>query len=182
MGKIFKSVADAALRSVDGEICQQCERPQVPAYRYTGEIIDPRKAADTQLAEEEPEVHYLCADCIHSGNVQRTDTWAVEHTIQRFAADPQKAWREFHLLPDAPLFLQGKLDWPFCCNTWYEFVACPTSLQELFAVQQSHQYWENGPAAKPRDFHSGGPPESMREISLFACASCTNRYYTDQYS
>ena len=182
MGKIFKSVADAALRSVDGEICQQCERPQVPAYRYTGEIIDPRKAADTQLAEEEPEVHYLCADCIHGGNVQRTDTWAVEHTIQRFAADPQKAWREFHLLPDAPLFLQGKLDWPFCCNTWCEFVACPTSLQELFAVQQSHQYWENGPAAKPRDFHSGGPPESMREISLFACASCTNRYYTDQYS
>ena len=182
MGKIFKSVADAALRSVDGEICQQCERPQVPAYRYTGEIIDPRKAADTQLAEEEPEVHYLCADCIHGGNVQRTDTWAVEHTIQRFAADPQKAWREFHLLPDAPLFLQGKLDWPFCCNTWYEFVACPTSLQVLFAVQQSHQYWENGPAAKPRDFHSGGPPESMREISLFACASCTNRYYTDQYS
>ena len=182
MGKIFKSVADAALRSVDGEICQQCERPQVPAYRYTGEIIDPRKAADTQLAEEEPEVHYLCADCIHGGNVQRTDTWAVEHTIQRFAADPQKAWREFHLLPDAPLFLLGKLDWPFCCNTWYEFVACPTSLQELFAVQQSHQYWENGPAAKPRDFHSGGPPESLREISLFACASCTNRYYTDQYS
>lgn len=180
MGKVFKHVADGALHGVPHEICQQCERSTAAVYGYTGEILDPHLAADVQLALEEPQVHFLCAECIHGGNVRRTDRAAVEHTVERLATDSEKVWREFNHLPDMPLFLQGRFDWPLCCGSWCEFTGSPADFQALLGMQASHQYWEGGPAGNPRPFHVQGPPESLREISAFACCSCNSRYYTDQ--
>ncbi len=182
MGAVFKYIADDALHTSDGDQCHLCERGSVPVYDYTGEIINPDLATNPQLAREEPEVSWLCADCINGGNVRRTDTWAVAGTVAQFATDPMAAWRDFNTLPNIPLYLQGKLDWPLCCGEWCEFTGSPTDLQELIGVQESHQYWESGPSGMPRNFVSEGEPESFREISLFCCRSCIKRYYTDQFT
>lgn len=182
MGTIFKYVADAALRSVANEVCQQCERPEVPAYSYAGTMLDPHLAANAELAQEEPEVSYLCASCILGSNVVRSNRRDVAQIVEKLAKDPASAWDAFNQLPGIPLFLQGCFDWPFCCNTWCEFTGSPLNFQQLLATQQSHQYWENGLGKMARKFDTQGPPESLREVSLFTCTSCPACYYTDQFS
>lgn len=182
MGSVFTYVADAALRSVANEVCQQCERTGVPVYGYTGTIVHPHLAADEQLAQWEPEVYYLCADCIQGGNVVRSNRRDVEQTVQSLAKDPARAWQAFNLLPGIPLFLQGCFDWPFCCDTWCEFTGSPIDFQQLLATQHSQQYWQKGLGKTPRNFDIQGPPESLQEVSLFACSCCAARYYTDQFS
>lgn len=182
MGIIFKYVADDALRCVANEVCQQCERPERPVFGYTGTIVDPHLAANVELAQEEPEVFYLCADCIQGGNVVRSNQRDVEQTVQRLATDPARAWQAFNWLPGIPLFLQGCFDWPFCCDTWCEFTGSPVDFQQLLATQQSQQYWEKGLGKTPRKFDTQGAPESLREVSLFACSCCLACYYTDQFS
>lgn len=182
MGTVFKHVADAALRSVAHEICQQCERPEVPVYGYAGTLVDPYLAANVALAQEEPEVCYLCASCIQGGNVRRSNRHDVAQTVQSLAKDPENAWQAFNQLPSIPLFLQGCFDWPFCCDSWCEFRGSPLNFPHLLATQRSHQYWEKGIGKRPRPLATQGPPESLREISVFACTSCPACYYTDQFS
>lgn len=182
MGTLFKYVADAALRSIANEVCQHCERSELAAYAYTGTIVDPHLAANVELAQEEPEVFYLCAKCIQSGNVVRSNRGDVEQIVQSLATDPARAWQAFNQLPGIPLFLQGCFDWPFCCDTWCEFTGSPVDFQQLLATQHSQQYWQKGLGSMPRNFAAQGAPESLREVSLFACTCCATRYYTDQFS
>lgn len=182
MGSVLTYVSDEALCVSELGPCQHCARPDVPAYNFWGEVIDPNLAADVELAIEEPELNCLCADCINGGNIRRTDTWAVEDTVSRFAGDEAMVWREFNKLPDIPLFIQGKLDWPLCCGGWTEFIGAPSTLAELLALQKTHQYWKAGPSNTPRDFVRDGPPESLYEVSAFACPACNSRYYTDQFT
>ncbi|TDS83921.1 hypothetical protein [Comamonas sp. JUb58] len=110
MGTVFKYVVDTALCSVANELCQHCERPELPVYGYRGTVVDPQLAANVELAQAEPEVFYLCADCIQGGNVVRSNRHDVEQTVQRLATDPARAWQAFNQLPGIPLFLQGCFD------------------------------------------------------------------------
>ena len=188
MGQVFRHVADVALQPSELGTCQLCGRVDVPSYDYQGEIIHPDAAADPQLARDEPEVCCLCADCLHSGHVRRDDDAAAQLTVAQAAtasADPdatrQALWHGFHQLPDAPLFLQG-FDWPICCGDWCEFTGSPHSLAELLAAQRSHGYWQIGLGQAARDFAQGGPPESLREVSLFRCLGCGQGLYTDQFT
>lgn len=182
MGSVFTFVADEALRPADADACHHCGGSNQPIYDYFGEIIDPEQAADPQLARDHPDVSWLCAPCINGGNVRRTDTWSVEDTIPRFAENAEAAWADFNRLPNIPLFLQGKLDWPMCCGTWCEFTGSPENLDELITVQKTHQYWAGGPASARRDFATQGEPELLEEISLFRCTRCSQRFYTDQFT
>lgn len=169
MGSIFKHVEDHALRTCAGTQCHQCERSNVPIYDYFGEIIDPKLAADPGLAEQEPGVEELCADCINGSNVRRRDTYEAERLISEFADDTVSAWDEFHRLPTVPLLLQG-FDWPLCCGCWTDFEGSPVDYSDLLRIQSTAQAWRCGPINQRRDFESLGPPERFDEVSLFACS------------
>lgn len=183
MGPLFEHVAEGAERQIDDPdaLCQYCERAGVPVFGYPGMITDPSHAANPELARTEPEVFELCADCINSSAVKRTDDFQASRLVARFASNPQEALRSYHRLPDIPLFLQS-FDWPICCGTWCVFTGSPSDNAALVAVQSSHQYWQEGPATSGRDFASEGEPESMTEISCFRCDTCGNRHYTDQFT
>lgn len=181
MGTTFEFVADVALVACDGDECHHCGRNNVPLYDYFGSIIDPELSADPQLANVEPDVSWLCADCINGGNVQRSDAYSVEDIVRSYAADPVAAMRDFNKLPNIPLFLQN-FDWPLCCGNWAEFIGSPASLTELITVQDTYSYWQNGPADARRDFATQGPPEYLPEISLFCCKKCNAHLYTDQFT
>jgi hypothetical protein len=181
VGTVFKHVADSALGSGLGTACHHCEREDLPIYPYFGEIVNPELAHDPQLAREEPAVSELCAECIVGGNVRRDNHFEAESTIARFAADPDRAWKEFHQLPNLPLFLQ-RLDWPMCCGEWCEFTGIPGSYRDLLKIQDGCQGWNRGPGAPPRDFREGGAPASLREVSVFHCHECGSGYYTDQFT
>lgn len=177
MGTIFKYVADSALDPSDmADQCHQCARKNLPLYDYFGTMLNPALAADPKLAEAHPDVNFLCADCINGGNVARHDTWKVQETIPRFAANEKAAWDDFNRLPG----LQS--DWPLCCGTFTEFIGIPETMNDLLAVQKDYQYWDNGPAEPFRNFAEEGEPEYLGEISKFCCKKCAVRYYTDDFT
>jgi len=81
-----------------------------------------------------------------------------------------------------PHFLQSCIDWLFLLRTVCELTGSPVHFQQLLATQHSQQYWQKGLRKTPRNFDIQGPPESLQEVSLFACSCCAARYYTDQFS
>ncbi len=74
MGKLLKYISDKALYKCGGSVCYHCESEDKPIYDFYGEIIDPQKAKDPELAKEEPDISEVCADCINCGNLRRTDS------------------------------------------------------------------------------------------------------------
>ncbi|PWF23021.1 CbrC family protein [Corticimicrobacter populi] len=177
MGTVFKCVADSALNPTDmADQCHQCARTNVPLYDYLGTVLNPALAADPKLAEEYPDVYFLCATCINSGNVARSSTETVQDTIPRFSADEKAAWDDFNRLPG----LQS--DWPLCCGTFTEFVGIPATMDDLLQVQKDYRYWDAGPAEPFRNFAEEGEPEYLGEISKFCCKRCGVRYYTDDFT
>lgn len=181
MGEVFAHIADAALKSIPEARCQLCERAEVPVYRYRGRIVRPEEAARPSLARTDPEVFELCASCIHGGAAVRLRSWAAEETVPRFSRDVEATWAEYDRLPSVPVFIQV-FDWPLCCGTWMEFVGSPEDHRSLLALQRRAEFWDRGPSENQRDFVTGGPPESMREISEFHCGACGASRYTDQFS
>src|SRR5262245_683882 len=148
MGSVFKHVDDEALRTSDGSECHLWARTDVSVYTYFGKIVDSSES-DGSVDDE---VDELCADCINSGRVQRRNTFEAERIISRFATDRERAWAEFHQLPDVPLLLQG-FDWPMCCGNWADFTGSPESEEELALLRRRVPwYWEEGPTEAARDF------------------------------
>lgn len=179
MGSTFRYVADQALFACGGDECHHCGRKDVPIYSYTGTIVDPTRAADPDLAREEPEVSELCADCILGGNVRKYDSAVREimRTVNAFAADPRQALEEYHRTPDIPLFLQRE-DWPMCCGQWCEFTGVPKDYEDSRQVPARHSFWDRGP--REWTYGDGLMPESLREVSLFRCLICPQLWFTWQ--
>jgi len=181
MGSVFIHVADAALCASGDDPCQHCDRPDVPVYSYFGEIIDPERANDPELARQEPTVHELCADCILGGNIRRDVDDHILKMIEQFASDRDQALVEFQQLPEIPMFLQS-MDWPICCGRWCEFVGAAASFEELVQRQALANGWHHGPTLSRRLFAEDGPPESLDEISFFRCHTCGKQYEIDQFT
>lgn len=181
MGTIFRQVADCAIPACSGVPCQHCGRNDVPVLDYSGSIVEPKLAADIQLAIEEPEVYEACAGCIKGGNLRKSEVRkrTVMSTTRKFAARPEQALEEYDRLPDLPLFLQHD-DWPMCCGEWCEFTGIPGSDEESKLVPSQHSYWEGGPALWRSEI--GLLPESLREVSLFRCVSCSRTWFTWQFT
>lgn len=123
MGTSFRYIAETALKPSGLGDCQCCERAGVVSYDYRGKIVDPAAAANPKLAEEEPEIHAACADCISGGLVQKDDSaiGELKGIINAFAGDKATATQQYHRIPNIPLMMQHD-DWPMCCGDWCEFV------------------------------------------------------------
>lgn len=180
MGQRFRHIADSALEPCEGTVCHHCERDDRPIFEYSGRIVDPKLAADPALAEEEPEVSELCADCILGGNVVRDMDDRLRALVDKLS-DSRRLWREFQQLPEIPLFLQG-FDWPLCCGDWCELVGCADNHRSLVERHEQSRAWDRGPTSYRRDFRSDGAPESLREISFFRCHHCRRETHIDQFT
>lgn len=156
--------------------CQHCERDGVPAYDYTGRIVDPELAANVELAREDDAIFAACADCIHGGNVRKRpyELERMRPIANRFAPDANAALDSYHLIPHIPLMMQSE-DWPMCCNDWCEFTGNPPDLNVSVRVPVENEFWDRGPS----EFDSGFElqPESLREICLFRCLTCSKTYF-----
>ncbi|QDV81882.1 hypothetical protein TBK1r_08040 [Stieleria magnilauensis] len=162
-----------------GTECHHCERQNVPIFTYFGHIVDAKLAKNPQLAEDEPDIDELCADCILSGNVRKHLIDEITATINRFAYDKTAATEAYHRFPDIPLFMQYR-DWPICCGDWCEFMGCPSAYEESKRIPNIHAYWERGPVAWKSEFDL--MPESLREVSLFRCQECWRMWFTWQFT
>ena len=183
MGTTFKYIADGALPPcVDGE-CQHCGRTDQPVYPYVGEILDPARAADPELAREEPEVEELCAGCILGGNVRKFDTEVREvlATIESLAADKARAIEEYHRTPRVR-FLQHEA-WPMCCGEFAEYVG---NHPPPGSAYDDYECWEPQDALVARfklaNFYPLEKLPVMHTMALFRCPHCAKRYWVFQYS
>jgi hypothetical protein len=176
MGTMFRYVADAALTPSDLGDCQLCERIGVTSYSFTGVITDPSRAANPQLAQEDPHVFALCAACILGGNVRKHDSEIAEirRIVNAFAVDRAAAIANYHTLPHIPLMMQHR-DWPMCCGDWCEFYGNPADYRESVEVPSLHQFWDYRPHKWDRDFEL--KPESLREVCVFRCLTCNRSYF-----
>lgn len=180
MGSLFENVEDGALRTVSGaRECHHCASQEVQVFRFNGDIIDPRHAADPQLAIDDPEVSEVCADCILGGNIRRRVPSEVHDLVSRFASDAESALKAFGVMPGIPLFMQYE-DWPIHCGDWTEYQGSPVSADECASVPDSRAYWERGPLK----WQSQHPlrPESMTDVNLFRCKACELRLFTFQFT
>ncbi|MCC9656698.1 CbrC family protein [Rhodopirellula halodulae] len=176
MGITFRYIADIALEPSELGECQCCERAAAVSYNYRGEIVDPSAAANSKLAEEEPEIYAACAGCINAGLVRKSEYEIadIQKLINRFASDKQDAVKQYHRIPHIPLMMQGE-DWPLCCGDWCEFIGVPTDYNESVRVVSQHQFWDRRPVEPHWDFEL--KPESLREICIFRCLSCRKTYF-----
>jgi hypothetical protein len=171
MGLAFRYIADNALAQSNLGSCQHCERTEFSSYDYCGEIINPRLAANVELATTDNKIFAACAACIHGGNIRKTDfeLGRVQPIIDSFALDKVSAARNYHLIPHIPLMMQDQ-DWPMCCGDWCEYVGNPKDDEESVRVPSQFQFWDHRPSNETVDDELR--PESLREVCLFRCLSC----------
>ena len=179
MGSLFTYIDDSALFPCGGTQCHHCETDSTPIFHFDGEIIAPDLAANPQLARDEPEVSELCSNCILGGNVRKDINPETQKTINRFANDTDAALAAFGRTPNIPLFLQYT-DWPMCCGDWAEYIGYPQTDDESELVPQNFHYWEREPREWKSEYRLR--PESVREVSLFRCASCDRQLFTWQFT
>lgn len=176
-GSIFPEIADVALRPAAEGPCSRCGRAGLRRYPYVGKVV--RYPAGR--SSEDPHVTALCAPCVLRGDVERRVPPELREAVTRYAADPEEALRVLHRLPDVPLFMQD-FDGPLCCGAFSEFVGSPATDFELLEAQRTCAPWQYGQDGYARDFAAHGMPESLDEISVFACRSCGRRHLVDQFS
>lgn len=178
---VFEFVLDSVLPHRVGDACHHCGSTSSPVFDYSGEIVNPLLAADTELALAEPEVDLLCAKCIHGGNVRRSMSPELEANLKELASDRSAARDAWDQLPEIPLFLQ-EFDWPFCCDAWCVFTGSPLDMETLLAWVERSVLWDKGAEVEGRDFVREGPPESLDEVSRFCCSTCEAQYHVDQFT
>lgn len=180
MGTIFPLIADDALQAASDEYyteCQVCSTPGVPVYPCQGNL-----ACLDGTADASQDVYVACQQCLQAGRVVHIDEYRTDPIVEQFAKNPEVEKTLLRRTPRIPFQINGT-DWPLCCGKLAEFVASPSSLEELVEMQARGVPWDLGPVAPPwYDARQDGPPESLREVSLFRCVVCGCLYWTFQYS
>lgn len=183
MGTVFRNIADGLLGLSEGDQCNHCGRADIPTYSYSGKILDPSRAQDPELAQAEPEVCQLCADCIASGNVRKDSSslTRIIRQIETYASDKTQAVEAYHRTPDLP-FIQGDT-WPICCGELTEYVGeqLPSGTR-----YDAYERWEpmNSLVARfqMEDFYPLDKLPVMHTMALFHCLYCPRRFWVFQYS
>lgn len=179
MGTLFRLIADSALVAEDAGYyteCQVCGQA-VPVYGAPG-------TADCGELERHVDVYVACAPCIMSGRIdQISKDQSFRATIRGACSNADRARSAEDLLNRTPLglpcFMQGK-DWPMCCDAPTEFLGAPDSFEALVAFAGCSREWDHGLGGSSTDFVHTGPPEGLRDVKLFECASCQFRYFLFQ--
>lgn len=192
MGAVFELIADEALEKLDDYYteCHVCDAVGVDLYQYQGRQYD----ADGNPLDESEDAYAACAQCIMAGRLTHICDFQYIETIEKYVAglpladDEQVALVErliskYQRTPDIPGFMQYE-DRPLCCGDITEFTGHPHDYDELLAMCDACQYWEDGSASgnESVDFRKDGPPESFSDVAGFKCRHCGQRYFTFQFT
>lgn len=181
MGTQFELISDDSLiESTYTDECSFCGRNDVPIFDVTGFKIEPGKYIFEDIPKEmaDTEMDCACKDCLTNGRVKLFSEWEVESVLQEYCADPKRELMRLRATPSIPLFLQG-YDWAVCCGELCEFKGVPSTYDESIEIPDHYQFWDKG----PRDwktfwsFEFTLEPESLDEISKFACKKCQKRWF-----
>jgi uncharacterized protein CbrC (UPF0167 family) len=190
MGKVFRYIADAALKSEKGyqRTCQVCEARGVDVFNAHGNVLLP-------TGKEGEDCYVACAACLRGGRVIHIGEWETDKLIKAYVrkylpkspAVKRKKLEEtlraaLRRTPRVPSFAQGD-DWPMCCGDLTEFTGSPRSLRELIRLSRSAVYWEQRARDDhDYDFEEDGQPESWSDVSVFRCLHCDKRYWVFQFT
>ena len=179
MGATFELIADSALQAEDPHDypeCHVCGTAGVPVYPCQGSLIGEGGPLDPSQ-----DVYVACEACLKQGRVAHLGERRTDALIGRYAADPAAAKALLRRTPRIPFQMQGT-DWPLCCGELAEFVGSPSSEEALIEAQAQGAFWNLGPASTDYDAREDGPPESLREVSLFRCRACETLFWVFQPS
>ncbi|MDR2918057.1 MAG: CbrC family protein [Tannerella sp.] len=192
MGKVFELISDNALKKLDDYYteCHVCEREDVDLYTYQGTVYDENGNA----LDDSWDSYAVCADCILAGRVTHICDFeyikTIDHylemsnlTIEKKSLTRERLINKYQRTPDIPIFMQHE-DRPLCCNDITEFIGHPKNDEELFAISEQNNYWEQGikPKRESADFRKWGRPESYRDVATFQCRHCRKKYFTFQFT
>lgn len=180
MGTIFPLIEDSALRAEDADYyteCQVCSKRAVSVYPCQGYLVaangEPDKIEDRYVA---------CAPCLKLGRVAHIDEHDTDPVLDAHAKRPAEAKMQLRSTPRVPCFVQGT-DWPLCCGELTIFIGSPNTLQELIAAQTEGSEWRRGEVRQSKHSYQAaiyGPPESLRNVSLFRCERCNRLLWVFQ--
>jgi uncharacterized protein CbrC (UPF0167 family) len=190
MGRVFRYIADAALKPLTGHgrTCQVCDARGVDVYNAHGNILLPG-------GKEGEDCYAACAACLRAGRVihigeSETDR-SIRAYVRKYLRDGSAAKRKrledtlrdaLRRTPRIPLFVQGD-DWPLCCGDLTEFTGSPRGLRALIRLSKSAVYWEKRPLEDhDYDFEEDGPPEDWSDVSAFRCLHCDKQYWVFQFT
>jgi uncharacterized protein CbrC (UPF0167 family) len=173
MGKIFKLIADEALKPLDDyyKECHVCNQKNVPLYPYQGNLI----------SDKDFDVYAVCEKCINDGNsIESINEDEINPIIDKFCNDPEKSKHLLRKTPNIPLFLQYR-DWPVHCGELCEFIGIPKTYDESVEIGNSVLFWDRGES----DYNGAYgditlEPEALSEVSVFKCTKCGKKLFTWQ--
>lgn len=189
MGQIFELIADNALNTLDSynNECHVCNKTDINLYEYQGKLLP-------ENGEIDDDIYAVCTDCILTKKLTHTCDFEYIATIDKYLAAKNLAQNELKSIrtllikkyqetPNIPRFIQYE-DRPLCCNNITEFVGHPNNEKDLYEMNENVIYWEKKIKEKSSlyDFRKLGNPESFRDVALFKCSQCDEKYFTFQFT